>query len=167
MGGLFSADGMVTSTGMLGLQSQIEHIPNVQVHRYLWGDFASYCRDAQRTKGKLAVIGYSGGGMSATYLAQNKYCKGVKIDLLIAYDPSPSWNMQPIGRNVRRSICYCNTQKMTVLPLFVGSRRIGGGQLTGHNVTKVMIRQQHLAVQFDKKLHDRTVKEITKLTIRK
>ena len=71
--------------------------------------------------------------------------------------------MQPIGRNVRKSICYCNTQKMTVLPFFIGSRRIGGGQLSGYNVSNVVIRQQHLAVQFNQQLHARTVREVRKL----
>jgi hypothetical protein len=165
MGGLFSSDGALTSAGMIGLQSQLERIPDVTVHRYLWGDFARYCKDAQRTpKGtKLVVIGYSGGGERLTVLADPRFCPGVKITLAIAYDPSPSWGMYPIRRNVRRSICYCNTQKMTVLPFFIGSRRIGGGQLTGYNVTKIMIRKQHLAVQFDQALHDRTVREVRRL----
>lgn len=151
---------------MIGLQSQLQQqIPGIEAHRYLWGSFAKYCRDAQLTpRGtKLVLIGYSGGGMSETYLAQNKYCKNVKIDLLIAYDPSPSWNMQRLGYNVKDALCYCNTMKMWIPPFFMGSRAIGGGQLKGPTVRKIMIRQLHLAVQYNQVLHNRTVWEVKQL----
>jgi hypothetical protein len=68
--------------------------------------------------------------------------------------------MQPIGRNVKKSICYCNTRKMWVPPFYIGRRAIGGGVVRGSNVTRIYIRQQHLAVQFNKSLHRRTIREI-------
>jgi hypothetical protein len=51
------------------------------------------------------VIGYSGGGSRATWLA-NLPAKP-KIDLMVLYDPSPTWQMKAI---------YANVKKATMLP---------------------------------------------------
>ena len=64
--------------------------------------------------------------------------------------------MKPIGPNVKRAICYHNQH-----PLMFG---LGGGALTGTtDIETVDIAEQHLAVQFDQKLHDRTVAAIRSL----
>src|SRR3954471_4835798 len=40
---------------------------------------------------------------------------------------------------------------------------LGGAQLRGQSVETVAISQQHLAVQFDESLHQRTIAEVEKL----
>jgi pimeloyl-ACP methyl ester carboxylesterase len=54
----------------------------------------------------VIVIGYSGGGSRATWLA-NLPAKP-KIDLMVLYDPSPTWQMKAIYANVKKALCYRN-----------------------------------------------------------
>jgi hypothetical protein len=110
----------------------------------------------------VIVIGYSGGGAKATWLA-NGYFGGSypkdalprpQIDLMILYDPSPTWSMMPIQDNVKRAICYRN-----VTPLFFG---LGGGVLVGNNtqIDTIDIFEHHWLVQMDSMLHQRTIAEV-------
>src|SRR6516165_3371860 len=101
---------------------------------------------AHRLKAFGAVTTYN-------WTAREKVAR--RIDLLIAYDPSPAWSMSSLGRNVDKAICYCNSS-----PLMLG---LGGAQLRGQAVETVPISEQHLAVQFDQSLHKRTIAEIEKL----
>jgi hypothetical protein len=108
-------------------------------------------------EGRLRIlIGYSGGGFAITQIAEQLNANAPRrIDLLIAYDPSPAWSMKSLGKNVAKAICYCNRR-----PLMLG---LGGAQLRGKSVETVPISQQHPAVQFDENLHKRTIAEIEKL----
>jgi hypothetical protein len=110
----------------------------------------------------VIVIGYSGGGAKATWVA-NGYFGGSypkdalprpRIDLMILYDPSPTWSMMTIQDNVKRAICYRN-----VTPLFFG---LGGGVLVGNNtqIDTINIFEHHLLVQMDSTLHQRTIEEV-------
>ena len=78
---------------------------------------------------------------------------------MILYDPSPSWQMQPVRENVRKAICYENTS-----PMFFG---FGGGRLKGPHghVVAYPIAQQHALVQADSRLHEMTARRIEKLVI--
>src|SRR4029078_12983853 len=71
---------------------------------------------------------------------------------------SPPWGMQVIGPNVKRALCYCN-----VTPAFFG---LGGGVLRGRDthVETVKIYEQHMLVQVDQTLHQRTIEEVTKVS---
>jgi hypothetical protein len=158
LGGLQGKDGWVTSAGMYGLRSSLAALPGVTVTTYDWpsykrvaGDIAALPKDDV-----VIVIGYSGGGAKATWLA-NMPAKP-QIDLMIVYDPSPPWGMQVIGPNVKRAICYCN-----VTPAFFG---LGGGVLRGRDthVETVNVHEQHLLVQIDQTLHQRTIEEVKKVS---
>lgn len=160
-GGIFSTDGIVTSVGMNGLASMLRRLPGVgDVRTYLWGNWRTTYNDimALDPKEKVVVIGYSGGGVKATWVANGWFGSGSypkdasprpRIDLMVLYDPSPKWAMMPVGENVARAICYHNAS-----PLMFG---LGGGVLTGAHVESFDIHEQHLAVQFDQGLHGRTV----------
>ena len=63
--------------------------------------------------------------------------------------------MRSLGKNVAKAICYCNS-----MPFMLG---LGGARLRGESVETVPIFEQHLAVQFDESLHQRTIAEIEKL----
>lgn len=159
MGGLFSTDGVITSVGMNTLFSMLEKLPNTMVKSYLWGNIEGAYRDIknQQPSDKTAVIGYSGGGMSASWLANTPY--NLNMDLMVLYDPSPSWNIKPIGPNVKKAICYHNKSQMFIP--FVGW--IGGGVLKGPQVETIDIDQNHLAVQFNQDLHSKTVEYVRAL----
>lgn len=168
LGGLFSWDGYATSNGMLGLKSRIAKLPNTKVKHYLWADYLSchhdMLNDYVKDKCKMILIGYSGGGAHATWLARGYDYRLQKfallkpwIDLLVAYDPSPQAGMMSIKDTfVKRAICYHNTH-----PFMFG---LGGGILEGPQVENIDISMQHLAVQYSRALHDNTMKAINALS---
>jgi len=158
LGGLQGKDGWVTSAGMFGLRSSLAELPDVTVTTYDWSSYKKVAADiALLPKDNIViVIGYSGGGAKATWLA-NLPSKP-QIDLMVMYDPSPPWGMQVIGPNVKRALCYCN-----VTPAFFG---LGGGVLRGRDthVETVTIHEQHMLVQIDQSLHQRTIDEVNKVS---
>ena len=118
-----------------------------------WYEAAKSIAISKLPKDKLVVIGYSGGGSRATDVA-NSFMRALQIDLMVLYDPSPKWQMNPIGDNVKNAICYYNTNPMMPSPYGM----LGGGRLTGTaHIETIPIAQQHLLVQFNQSLHERTV----------
>lgn len=158
LGGLRGPDGWVTSAGMFGLRSSLAELPGVTVTTYDWPSYKKVAADiALLPKDDIViVIGYSGGGAKATWLANMP--SRPQIDLMIMYDPSPPWGMQVIGPNVKRALCYCN-----ITPAFFG---LGGGMLRGRDthVEIVKIYEQHLLVQINATLHQRTIEEVKKVS---
>ena len=158
LGGLQGMDGWVTSAGMFGLRSSLAALPDVTVTTYGWRSYKKVSEDIALlpTDDIVIVIGYSGGGAKATWLA-NLPSKP-QIDLMVVYDPSPPWGMQVIGPNVKRALCYCN-----VTPAFFG---LGGAVLRGRgtDVETVNIYEQHLLVQINTTLHQRTIEEVRKIS---
>ncbi len=153
-------DGPVSSAGMDSLARQLRGLNiNINTMVYNWGDTGSLLRDLANEPNdrKAILIGYSGGGSRATWVANS-----IRhwIDLMVLYDPSPKWQMQPIGKNVRKAICYHNLNPM--MPSFYGM--LGGGLLTGSTKIEIVeISEQHLLVQADQRLHDRTLAAVKEL----
>jgi hypothetical protein len=144
LGGLIGLDGYAVSPGILMLAHRLDAFGGVTTHNWTAQREVTHRIAQLDPNDKVVLIGYSGGGFAIT-----------QIDLLIAYDPSPTWSMASLGKNVAKAICYCNTS-----PLMLG---LGGAQLRGQSVETVPISEQHLAVQFDESLHKRTIAEIEKL----
>ena len=166
LGGLQGADGWVTSAGMFELRSSLAALPDVEVTTYNWQDFKTAADDMALVPENdiVIIVGYSGGGHKATWLANGysgvpgRYGPRPRIDLMVVYDPSPTWAMMPIHNNVRRAICYRN-----VTPLFFG---LGGAALTGDaEIETVDVSEQHLMVQVDQALHRRTIAEVQKVQL--
>jgi len=156
LGGLTGPDGYAVSPGMLMLAYRLTAFG--QITTYRWTSQREVTRDIAHLdpNDKIVLIGYSGGGFAITRVAdQLNGNRPRKIDLLIAYDPSPTWSMKSLGRNVAKAICYCNS-----MPFMLG---LGGAELRGESVETIPIYEHHLAVQFDEGLHSRTIAEIEKL----
>ena len=139
LGGLWGPDGPVSSFGMSTLANQLA--PYGEIYTHTWDRWTD-CYDTIRANkdDKQIVIGYSGGGSRATWIANR--VPTVRIDLMIALDPSPSWQIKDIGNNVKNAICYYNSH-----PLFFG---LGGGKLTGKaKIQTITVSMQHLLIQFD------------------
>ena len=156
LGGLTGPDGYAVSPGMLTLAYRLT--PFGQITTYRWTSHREVTRDIAHLdpNDKIVLIGYSGGGFAITRVAdQLNRNRPRKIDLLIAYDPSPTWSMKSLGSNVAKAICYCNS-----MPFMLG---LGGAELRGESVETIPIYEHHLAVQFDEGLHGRTIAEIEKL----
>ena len=156
LGGLIGPDGYAVSPGILTLAYRLSAFG--QITTYKWTAQREVTRDVAQLdpNDKVVLIGYSGVGFAITRIADTLNGNPPhKIDLLIAYDPSPAWSMRSLGKNVAKAICYCNS-----MPFMLG---LGGARLRGESVETVPIFEQHLAVQFDESLHQRTIAEIEKL----
>jgi hypothetical protein len=170
MGGLAGPDGLLplVNTGMYHLRDMLKNIPGVIADIRTWNRWAELTTvvpDERKRGLKVAVIGYSGGGMCTTYLASwlcrhDPGADGV-IDLAVGYDPSPREQILPFGVNVAQAICYHNTA-----PFMFG---YGGGLFTlthGNTVTKLVVRniaEWHMTVQYDSSLHQQTLEAVTLL----
>jgi hypothetical protein len=138
LGGVVGRDGYLDSHWMLVLAARIAQIPHTVVESYTWADWVSAANSiwALPSKNtKVVVVGYSGGGSRATWLANSEML-----------------NLPP---NVNMAITFQNQT-----PHFFG---LGGGVLTGPNVDRFLIAEEHLAVQFDERLHQITLQAIQKL----
>jgi hypothetical protein len=157
LGGFVGLDGYVVSPGILLLAHRLGAFGDVST--YNWSSVGAVTERIASLdpNDKVVLIGYSGGGFAITHVAENlNRNPSHRIDLLIAYDPSPTWSMKSIGKNVVRAICYCNDN-----PLFLG---MGGAKLTGSaSVEVVPISEPHPVVQFDESLHKKTLAEVEKL----
>lgn len=153
LGGLTPwGDGYFTSAGMYGLADQLRKLPETSVTVWTWARWIE-CMRAIKPDTKLVIIGFSGGGSRATWLA-DAYKKD--IDLMVLYDPSPSWQMEPVYANVKHVVCYQNDT-----PLMLG---LGGGKVEAHTNSSVFhIAEQHLAVQYNQTLHKRTIDFVSHL----
>jgi pimeloyl-ACP methyl ester carboxylesterase len=172
LGGLVGSDGSVTSAGMFQLAKMLRALPDTTVATYTWDRWPDAHKAilANEGKAKIVVIGYSGGGSRATWLA-NMPLKP-KIDLMVYYDPSPKWQMKPLSTNVTRALCYHNTRPMMWVP---GLGNLGGGELVGETLGEsseathsasieiINIAEQHMLVQADQTLHRRTVEAVRAL----
>ena len=172
LGGLVGTDGTVTSAGMFHLANMLRELPDTTVTTYNWNNWPDAYKTilAYQGKAKIVVVGYSGGGSRATWLA-NMPAKP-QIDLMVHYDPSPRWQMKPISANVKKALCYHNTNPMMWVP---GIGTLGGGELIASaagragdaiaapSIETVDIAEQHFLVQVDQSLHQRTVDAVRSL----
>lgn len=162
------ADGWVTSAGLWHFTSTLQGLGNVKT--YTWGNWGQVRYDimtATKPGDKNIVIGFSGGGSRATYLAFPFYGEETaEVDLMILWDPSPSWEMYQIYPNVKQVINFYNTKPMMWVP-FIGS--LGGGQVMLHQdnkTTKVTVNTiaiQHMLVQLSSTVHSKTFEYVKAL----
>jgi dienelactone hydrolase len=159
LGGMQGPDGFVDSRGMLHLKYMLNELPDTRVMIYTWDAWRAVLPALAEGNGdKRIIIGYSGGGSRATWLA---IATRRTIDLLVAYDPSPIWEMRDLPGNVKKAICYHNSIRDLIVP-FVG--QLGGGHLAGiKDIETVEIEMPHLLVQEDIKLHQHTVDAVRAL----
>jgi len=163
-GGIWSFDGVATSAGMNILAGKLRGLPDTAVKTYLWSDFRRCFNDQNRevqVKDKMILIGYSGGAPYSTIIANLMVPHKEIIDLMVLYDPSPQQWMQRIHANVKRAFVYQNkSPTWFIYPL-------GGAHLEsapdGPKVEVQMIDMNHVAVQYDTALHDKTVEMVRAL----
>jgi pimeloyl-ACP methyl ester carboxylesterase len=97
LGGLTGGQGeQLVNVGMRALALQLQQIPGMRVTQYPWGEYERVALNHHYDS--VVVIGYSGGGSRATWLADEH---PLTIDLMVLYDPSPAWQMKPLKDNVK------------------------------------------------------------------
>jgi hypothetical protein len=163
LGGMAGPDGFLDSAGIEALSTQLA--PLGVVRTCPWSDWAKAGAAMSSTQvgtkigaNTFILIGYSGGGSRATWLADQRYGNALSrpmIDLLITLDPSPVADMRPIRTNILRAVNFHNNMQDLFWP---GIGKLGGGQLTGARaVEEIEINMPHLAVQADPKIHEKVI----------
>jgi pimeloyl-ACP methyl ester carboxylesterase len=161
LGGVYGGDGWVTSRGMLSLAAGLGKLPGTSAKSYAW-DHWQLARDdlVKQHYGKRVVIGYSGGGMAAMWMA-NRMGTSENLDLVVLYDPSPPGQIESVDANTKANniICYHNTAPHMWFP-FIG--QLGGGKPHVTDTFKgrfysTDVAEFHLLVQSDASLHAKTM----------
>ena len=90
LGGLQGKDGWVTSAGMYRLRSSLAKLPDVTVTTYDWPSYKKVAADiALLPKDDIVVvIGYSGGGAKATWLANHAIQAANRFDGSLRSEPA-------------------------------------------------------------------------------
>lgn len=180
-GGFFGIDGTLFCQGMLALKTRIEQRFGVGVMLYDWAFWqraeASFKTRSLKAAGKRTILKRAEGLLKAQAAAGGvnvvvAYSGGVSrltwmddppIDELICYDPSPRWQMEPIGPSIKRAITYQNPQA-TMLSFYGW---LGGGVLTakpgGPVIERILTKRNHFTVQWDESLHQITLQRIAAL----
>lgn len=152
-------DGWIDSAGMHFLRAELSaKFPTADISEFQWSSYRYVAQEIGKASAddKIVVIGYSGGGSRATWLAREN--PKLRIDLMVLYDPSPRWQMEPLHRTgVKHCVCYHNKS-----PFFFG---LGGGEPTGDpgQITEIDVSENHMLVQSDQSLHERTINAIASL----
>ncbi len=150
---IYGQGGAVTSGGMRQLASRLARIRGLTVSTHSWKYPGRIIADINRLpKGEpVILIGYSLGAHTTTYVAH--YLPRREIALAVCYDPSVYSAVQfPAGPNIRRLILYHNN----------GRSRLGHARIPGRQVETIEINEGHLAVDYDQRLHARTIAAVLK-----
>ena len=152
-------DGWLDSAGMHVLRGELAAtFPQAEISEFQWSSYGSAASEIAKATptDKIVVIGYSGGGSRATWMVSER--PKLRVDLMVLYDPSPTWQMKSIaGSGVKHCVCYHNKS-----PFFLG---LGGGEAMGDpgQIEVIDVSENHMVVQADQSLHDKTIKEIAKI----
>jgi hypothetical protein len=169
LGGMLGPDGILDSVGIEALAVRLRELGEVRTYTWSsWEQAGTEMTSAQvGTKigeHKVVLIGYSGGGSRATWLANTRFGNALSrpmIDLLITLDPSPAHDMKPFRTNVLRAVNFFNTMQDMSWP---GIGKLGGGALIGaREVEEIKINMPHLAVQADPGVQDKVVELVKEL----
>jgi hypothetical protein len=153
-----------TNSGMYGL---VRLLAPRLVTVWTWGEWLKCdeaIRDNYKPGNQIIIIGYSGGGCFGVWAT--RMLSPIPIALFVAYDPSPAGKMVGFLPNVQRAVCYYNETPWMWWP---GVGKLGGGRLFAKDgksppvIDTRAIREQHLMVQFDQKLHQNTIALINAL----
>ncbi len=147
---IYGQGGAVTSMGMRSLASRLATIPGLTVTTHKWKYPNVVVNDIRRQRAteRIILIGYSLGANATTWISSA--VRPRTIDLAVAYDPSVYSYLRSVGTNVRRFILYHNN----------GRSRFGHAYIEGKQVETIEINEGHLSVDFDQRLHARTIEAV-------
>jgi pimeloyl-ACP methyl ester carboxylesterase len=152
---LYGQGGIVSSPGMLALANNIRAIDRqLVVTTHNWDEYASVAATIKKLPPDVPVvlIGYSLGAGVTTWISNSLPKR--RIDLIVAYDTSIWQPQQAAGKNVKRLLLYRNG----------GFDLWGHARIPGAMVETTEVVMFHLAVQFDAKLHSKTIAAVRKAT---
>lgn len=157
-GGFFTSQGMRDLAARLsqvgysvksGFDARRDYIMIKEIREYI---------NTKNTMGKVVLVAYSLGCNAAIRYAN--HLKDVTFDLIIGYDPTRQYTLEPIHSNVKRAICYHNTFRAGTSIYFGGDRF---KLADGNDVTKLTtydVCTDHTFVQNMESLHQLTFQAI-------
>jgi dienelactone hydrolase len=148
---MYGQGGIVTSPGMLDLAGRLRKLGHT-VTTHNWDDYNRIAADIRRLPATtpIVLIGFSLGAGSTTRVA---LAVKRRIALAVAYDPSV-WDRFPAaGKNIERLLLYRNG----------GPDLWGHARITGKQVETTEVYSFHLAVQFDERLHRKTIEVVRRI----
>jgi hypothetical protein len=148
---MYGMGGQITSHGMDILATKLRGIPNTVASVFSYGEYLDIVLDIQKhpATDKSIVIGYSLGANATTNVATA--LGQTPVDLLVAIDPSIWGYIYPLTGNVRKAICFHNTNHINVIGL---GRLSIGPAFDRRNLETIDIDQFHLAVDYNTHIHD-------------
>jgi pimeloyl-ACP methyl ester carboxylesterase len=149
---MYGQGGILTSPGMLELADRLRKLGNT-VTAHNWDDYNRIAADIRRLPASTPVvlIGFSLGAGSTTRVALGVPKR--RIALAVAYDPS-IWDRIPAaGKNIQRLLLYRNR----------GPDLWGHATITGKQVETTELYSFHMAVQFDERLHAKTITAVKRV----
>jgi dienelactone hydrolase len=150
----YGQGGIATSPGMLLLANRIKKLDRESVvTTHNWHDYGRAVAAIRKLPPDVPVvlIGYSLGAGVTTYISNSVPKR--RIDLIVAYDPSIWQTQQRAGPNVKRLLLYRNG----------GFDLWGHARIPGAMVETTQVTMFHLAVQFNKRLHAKTLAAVRKV----
>jgi pimeloyl-ACP methyl ester carboxylesterase len=149
---MYGQGGVLTSPGMLQLAGRLRKLGNT-VTTHNWDEYNRIAADIRKMPASTPVvlIGFSLGAGSTTRVALGVPKR--RIALAVAYDPS-IWDRIPAaGKNIQRLLLYRNG----------GPDLWGHATITGKQVETTDVYSMHLAVQFDERLHAKTINAVKRV----
>jgi len=140
-----------TSPGVLTQATRIRALgADVTATVWTWAQWQSALSDLQSAansngKTKHVVIGYSNGASMVQQLAAS----GVALDLLIAEDPTIWLPTVPLKGNVKKSICFHNTNWMSSIPPVGHASLVAGDGFNAANLQTIDTTLAHTSVDTD------------------
>jgi dienelactone hydrolase len=149
---MYGQGGVMTSPGMLQLAGRLRKLGHA-VTTHNWDDYNRIAADIRKLPATTPVglVGFSLGAGSTTRVALAVPKR--RIALAVAYDPSVWDRFPPAGKNIQRLLLYRNG----------GPDLWGHARITGKQVETTEVYSFHLAVQFDERLHSKTIAAVRRL----
>jgi len=150
LGGRVTSGGVDAQDSTWAAKYPKEHVVVHPVYDYTeWRTIAQsiISERAKTPDAKFVITGYSMGANAVTLIASEP--KVGNIDLLVSYDPTVWWTLNPLENNVKSAICFHNHW----LPNVVGLAKLSlGTSFDPKNYNEVQISEAHGSVDYDPKL---------------
>jgi len=138
------------SAGFILFRNRLTGLGYDVVDSFLWKHPDAIIEDIHNLpkKTKVALLGYSMGANCTTWVAS----AGQKIDLICAYDPSVWSYVNPIEKNVKRTICYSQNYDL-----------FGRVKLEGYNVENIITAIPHIGISYAENLHKISLEALSEI----
>jgi len=151
---LMGLGGKFTSPGVYTQAAQIKALgPDVSATVWAWDDWDRAAADliAQKST-KHVAIGYSNGASKVQELANRLFQNNVRLDLLVAEDPTIWLPTTPLRANVMKAICFKNVNPASSFPPVGHASLKAGPDFPLSRLTTIETTLSHTAVDTDPKI---------------